>query len=125
MISISSVTSLMLGKVPEGIAADPLENGVWSCSRLFGGDSLSPRACSRRCSPAGSTLGWVWPWMQLALFAAVYYVTGSYMPIEAFIQSNVDRVLITPLGVLALSVGLGCWSAEGLAREVSTNLRSG
>ncbi len=47
--------------------------------------------------------------LQLALFAAVYEATWSFQgtPLDVFMRSNVSRVLIAPLGLLALAVALG------------------
>ena len=47
--------------------------------------------------------------LQLLLFVAVYDVAGSHQGggLDDFMAKNVDRILITPLGILALSVGLG------------------
>jgi hypothetical protein len=49
--------------------------------------------------------------LQLALFAAVYHAAGSSQSgtLEEFMRHNAHRILITPLGILALSVALG-WS---------------
>jgi hypothetical protein len=46
--------------------------------------------------------------LALIMFIAVYQATWSFQgsTLEAFINSNVDRVLIAPLGVLALAVAL-------------------
>jgi hypothetical protein len=47
--------------------------------------------------------------LQFALFAMVYAASWPFQgtPLEDFMASNVDRVLIAPLGVLALAVALG------------------
>jgi len=47
----------------------------------------------------------------LALFAAVYHAAGSSQSgtLEEFMRHNAHRILITPLGILALAVALG-WS---------------
>jgi len=60
--------------------------------------------------------------LQLTLFAALYDVAGSNQggALEHFMYRNVDRILITPLGVLALSVGLGSqetWSRASANRQ--------
>ena len=54
--------------------------------------------------------------LQLALFAAVYEVTWSHqgMLLEAFMGMNAHRVLMAPLGVIALAVGLGAARRDGL-----------
>jgi hypothetical protein len=46
--------------------------------------------------------------LAFVMFAAVYQATWALQgsTLEAFVNSNVDRVLIAPLGVLALAVGL-------------------
>jgi hypothetical protein len=58
--------------------------------------------------------------LQFVLFAVVYAATwpSQGTPLEDFMASNVDRVLITPLGVLALAVAIG-WpgSDEGMGRQ--------
>ena len=53
--------------------------------------------------------------LQLALFAAVYDAAGSSQSgtLEEFMRHNVHRILIAPLGILALSVALG--SSEPVA----------
>jgi hypothetical protein len=47
--------------------------------------------------------------LQFALFAAAYAASwpSQGTPLEDFMATNVDRILITPLGVLALAVALG------------------
>jgi len=47
--------------------------------------------------------------LQLAVFAAVYNAAGSNQGItlDDFMRSNVDRILIAPLGTLVLAVALG------------------
>jgi hypothetical protein len=58
--------------------------------------------------------------LQVALFAVVYEAVGSNQggSLEHFMARNVHRILITPLAVLALSVGLGLWES-GIPRENS------
>ena len=61
--------------------------------------------------------------LQLVLFAAVYVAISLNhgTPIEHFIKyfmhTNVDRILITPLGILAVAVGLGCGFAVSGERQ--------
>ena len=55
--------------------------------------------------------------LQLLLFVVVYDVAGSHQGggLDDFMAKNVDRILITPLGILALSVGLGSREASSSA----------
>jgi hypothetical protein len=111
------VTALLLGKVPSH-----LPQVAW----IMGSASFSPSrwgllvpAClitalvARRLDPrlGAATV------LQLTLFAAVYDVAGSHQggALEDFMAKNVERILITPLGVLALSVGLGSREASSPA----------
>jgi hypothetical protein len=120
MVSVSMVTALLLGKVPSH-----LPQVAW----IIGSATFSPirwgllvPAClitalaARRMDPR---LG-VAAVLQLTLFAALYDVAGSNQggALEHFMYRNVDRILITPLGVLALSVGLG--SQETCSRVSAT-----
>jgi hypothetical protein len=109
MIGLSTMRSLILGKVPWRLPQIASEMGTVLFSPLRWGllvpacllAVLLARRSDTRLAVAAS--------LQLVLFVAVYqatwYLQGSTL--EAFLRSNVDRVLITPLGVLALSVGLG------------------
>jgi hypothetical protein len=117
MINPTIVRSLILGEVPQR----------WNEIALTMGSAiLSPvrwallvpacilaavllRSIDARLAVA-AVLGFI-------LFAAVYQATWSFQgsTIEAFVQSNVDRVVIAPLGLLALSVGAASGKPVGTA----------
>jgi len=113
MVSVSYVMSLILGEVPGRLPEILSRMGYVMCSPFLWG--LLVPACvvtallARRLDPR---LG-VAAVLQLALFAAVYDVSWYYQgtSLEDFMRTNVHRILITPLGVLALSVGLGSWES--------------
>ena len=54
--------------------------------------------------------------LQLAMFAAVYHAAGPNQGISLhdFMRSNVDRILMAPLGTLALAVALGSRRARSV-----------
>jgi hypothetical protein len=109
MVSVSAVMALLQGQLPSR-----LPEIVWIMATtiflparwgVLVPACLITAVVARRLVPrlGAATL------LQLALFAAVYDVTWYYQgaALEHFMATNVERILITPLGVLALSVGLG------------------
>jgi hypothetical protein len=61
--------------------------------------------------------------LQLALFAGVYEITWSNqgMPLESFMAMNAHRVLLAPLGLLALSVGVAACGPAPMPRIHDAN----
>ncbi len=124
MINLAAMKSLMLGKVswrlPQIVSTmgtvmfSPFRWGLLVPACLV--TALLARRVDARL--AVSAL------LQLALFLAIYQATWAFQgsTLEAFLGSNVDRVLITPLGVLALSVGLG-WRESVASREQESSGR--
>jgi hypothetical protein len=109
MVSVSMVTALLLGKVPSHLpqvawimgsaSVSPFQWGLLVPACLI--TALVARRLDSRLGAAAV--------LQVTLFAAVFDVAGSHQggSLEDFMAKNVERILITPLGVLALSVGLG------------------
>ena len=109
MVSVPMVTALLLGNVPSHLPQVAWIMGSTIFSPLRWG--LLVPAClitaliARRLD---ARLG-LTTVLQLLLFLVVYDVAGSHQGggLDHFMAKNVDRILITPLGILALSVGLG------------------
>jgi hypothetical protein len=117
MVSVSMVTALFLGKVPSHLpqVAWIMGSAIFSPFRwglLVPACLITVLAARRLDARLGAATV-----LQLMLFAAVYDVAGSHQggALEHFMARNVDRILITPLGVLALSVGLGSREASSPA----------
>lgn len=109
ILTSTAVVDLMLGRVPIRVveivstmaaeALSPLRWGLLVPGCLVVG--ALARRLDIRLAVAAS--------MQFALFAAAYAASWPYQgtPLGDFMATNVDRILITPLGVLALAVALG------------------
>ena len=113
MVTVPAVTALLHGTVPSR-----LTEIVWIMGQaifypvrwgLLAPACLVTGLIGRRVAPrlGAATL------LQLALLAAVYDITWYYQgtPLEHFMATNVERIIIGPLGVLALAVGLGPWES--------------
>ena len=108
MINAATISSLLGGGSPQRLPQISFTMGSVMLSPARWG--LLVPACvvtailARRIDPR---LG-VATMLALVMFIAVYQATWSFQgsTLEAFINSNVDRVLIAPLGVLALAVAL-------------------
>jgi hypothetical protein len=108
MVTVPMVTALLFGQVPSHLpqVAWIMGSATFSPSRwgLLVPACLITALAARRMD---ARLG-VAAVLQLLVFAAVFDVAGSHQggSLEHFMARNVERILITPLGVLALSVGL-------------------
>jgi hypothetical protein len=109
LVDVSTVTSWIRGEAPDHLSQvvsimaqevlSPFRWGVLVPACLLA--ALLARRIELRVGLAAL--------LQLALFAAVYHASGSFQSgtLEEFMHHNAHRILITPLGILALSVALG------------------
>lgn len=109
IVTLPALVDLLLGRVPirlveivSTMAAEALSPLRWG---LLVPGCLVAWALARRLDTRLAVAAL----LQFALFAVVYAASWRYQgtPLEDFMATNVDRILITPLGVLALAVALG------------------
>jgi hypothetical protein len=127
IVTLSAVADLLVGRVPirlveiiSAMVAEALSPIRWGLlvPGCFVVAMLARRLDVRLAVAA---------FLQFALFATVYAASwpAQGMLLEDFMASNLDRILITPLGVFALAVALGGlgWGISG--KDESRSGRAG
>jgi hypothetical protein len=119
MINSETVRSLILGQTPMRVPQIAFAMGSVMLSPIRWGllvpACILSAALVRRIDTRlgiAALLGFV---MFVVVYQATWFFQGSTL--EAFVNSNVDRVLIAPLGILALSVG-SSFSRGEMEREL-------